>query len=34
MGPNVRLKPMRVNQKCHFPSVSLSMKPNTLGHQK
>ena len=33
MGPNVRLKPMNVSQKCHLPSVSFSMRPKIFGNQ-
>ena len=34
IGPKVRLKPMSVSQKCHLPTLSLRIQPNTFGHQK
>ena len=33
IGKNVRLNPMSITQKFHLPSVSLSMRPKTFGHQ-
>ena len=33
IGPNVRFTPTTISQKFHLPSVSLSMRPQILGHQ-
>ncbi len=33
IGPNVRFMPMIINQKLILPSFSLSILPNTFGHQ-
>ncbi len=33
MGKKVRLKPMMVVQKCHFPMGSLIIRPVTFGNQ-
>ena len=33
IGPNVRFIPMNMSQKLTRPIFSLSIRPNTFGHQ-
>ena len=33
IGKNVRLNPMSISQKFHFPSDSFIMRPKIFGHQ-